>query len=169
LANFDKAFLFLMRNEDASLSGRITVDTGGKTRYGISQHAYPNEDIDNLTLDRAKFLCKHDYWDKCSLDALNGQDVANKILDMVFNMGEGTPGRMVQVLAVLLGAQIAVDGNIGPGTIAEINEVLKIPQADTCILFGLRLLQLYHYAELLHKDPKTYTQFWKGYVARAKE
>ncbi len=39
-------------------------DPGGETKYGISKRAYPNEDIKNLTLDRAYELYKRDYWDK---------------------------------------------------------------------------------------------------------
>lgn len=39
-------------------------DPGGETRYGISQRAYPKEDVKNLTLERAKELYKRDYWDK---------------------------------------------------------------------------------------------------------
>ena len=37
-------------------------DPGGETKYGISKRAYPNEDIANLTLDRAMFLYERDYW-----------------------------------------------------------------------------------------------------------
>lgn len=50
--------------------------TGGKkglgvlkgTNYGISAKAYPNEDIQNLTLERVQVLYQRDYWDahKCN-------------------------------------------------------------------------------------------------------
>lgn len=37
-------------------------DPGGETKYGISKRSYPNENIKGLTLDRAKEIYKHDYW-----------------------------------------------------------------------------------------------------------
>lgn len=43
-------------------------DPGGETKYGISHRAYPDEDIANLTLERAQFLYKRDYWDALGLD-----------------------------------------------------------------------------------------------------
>ena len=45
-------------------------DPGGETKYGISKRAYPNEDIKNLTLERAKFLYQRDYWNPHDLDSL---------------------------------------------------------------------------------------------------
>lgn len=45
-------------------------DPGGETKYGISKRAYPDEDIKNLTIDRAKFLFCRDYWYKTSCDIL---------------------------------------------------------------------------------------------------
>lgn len=37
-------------------------DPGGETKFGCSKRRYPQEDIANLTLDRAKFLFQRDYW-----------------------------------------------------------------------------------------------------------
>jgi hypothetical protein len=38
-------------------------DPGGETKWGISKRAHPNEDIKNLSLDRAFTLYKTDYYD----------------------------------------------------------------------------------------------------------
>ena len=37
-------------------------DPGGETKYGISKRAFPEEDIPNLTVERAKELYKRSYW-----------------------------------------------------------------------------------------------------------
>ncbi len=40
----------------------VASDRGGLTKYGISQRAYPNLDIKNLTLSKALSLYHRDYW-----------------------------------------------------------------------------------------------------------
>lgn len=37
-------------------------DPGGETKWGISKRAYPNEDIPNLTPERAAEIYYKDYW-----------------------------------------------------------------------------------------------------------
>lgn len=43
-------------------------DPGGETKYGISKATFPNEDIRNLTLERAMEIYKTRYWDVNNLD-----------------------------------------------------------------------------------------------------
>ena len=45
-------------------------DPGGLTKFGISQRAYPDVNIRDLTLDGAKTLYRKDYWNRCSCDKL---------------------------------------------------------------------------------------------------
>ena len=45
------------------------TDTGGETKYGISKRAYPDEDIKELTVERAKELYKKDYWDRFKVES----------------------------------------------------------------------------------------------------
>lgn len=45
-------------------------DHGGQTKFGISKTSYPDEDIANLTRERAAFLYKRDYWFAAGCDAL---------------------------------------------------------------------------------------------------
>lgn len=62
-------------------------DSGGLTRYGISQKAYPDLDIKSLTLEAAKEIYRRDYWDKCGCDRMNDQRHAEIIFDIAVNMG----------------------------------------------------------------------------------
>lgn len=64
-------------------------DPGQETKYGISKRAYPNEDIPNLTLDRAQFLYQRDYWDKLNCDGMSWE-LALITFDCAVNSGIGT-------------------------------------------------------------------------------
>lgn len=62
--NFDKAFEIVI-----GLEGGLTNDpndTGGVTKYGISQRAHMSVDVASLTLDEAKSIYKREYWDAFS-------------------------------------------------------------------------------------------------------
>jgi len=37
-------------------------DPGGETNMGISKRSYPNEDIKNMTIERAEIIYFNDYW-----------------------------------------------------------------------------------------------------------
>lgn len=65
---FDNAFQIVVGIEAGYVSDPL--DPGGETKYGISKRAYPNEDIANITLERAKFLYQRDYWNSHDLDSL---------------------------------------------------------------------------------------------------
>lgn len=45
-------------------------DRGGETKFGISKRAYPNENIKELTYERARSIYKKEYWDTCHCDEL---------------------------------------------------------------------------------------------------
>ena len=65
---FDSALEFVLRWEGGYVNH--PTDPGGETNMGISKRAYPNEDIKNMTRERAAFLYRRDYWDACNCDAL---------------------------------------------------------------------------------------------------
>lgn len=57
------------------------------TNKGISAAAYPNEDIAGMTDERALFLFKRDYWDKCGLDSNPLKHLNLFIFDCAINQG----------------------------------------------------------------------------------
>ena len=64
--------------------GKVTnnpSDRGGLTKYGISQKAFPNEDIANLTLERARQLAYDTYWVPIKLDQVTVIRVAEEMFD----------------------------------------------------------------------------------------
>lgn len=91
--NFDQAFEIIIGHEGGYVND--PRDPGGETKYGISKRAYPSEDIANLTLDRAKFLYKRDYWDAVDAESLPG--VARlMVFDCSVNCGVTTAKKLLQ-------------------------------------------------------------------------
>lgn len=61
--NWPRSLDIVWWNEvDRRKPDRITRDSGGITKYGISQKAYPTLDIAHLTPEQAKALYQRDYW-----------------------------------------------------------------------------------------------------------
>jgi len=122
MADFDACISYVLQNEDAGLTGRVTRDSGGLTRWGICQRSYPAEDIANLSLERAKEIYRRDFWEHHRLDQLNSNNIAAKVLDNLVNMG-GFGIKMLQraVNHVQSRTTVAEDGGMGPQTIAAAN------------------------------------------------
>jgi lysozyme family protein len=91
-------------------------DEGGETRYGISAASYPDEDIANMTRERARALYRWDYWEKIKVEMLP-PGIRGTVFDMAVNAG---PSRAVSLLQSALGslqrAEVSVDGVMGPQT-----------------------------------------------------
>lgn len=127
--DFDIAFERLIGHEGGYVND--PKDPGGETKYGISRRSYPGEDIPNLTLERAKFIARRDFWDLARCDAVP-DSIKFDLFDIAFNSGVKTATKMLQT-AVFSEA----DGVIGPRTLMGINTM----QPDCLIrrFNGLRL------------------------------
>lgn len=109
--SFEHAFDMVIGHE-----GGLTdnpADPGGLTKYGISQRAYPGEDIRNLTLARAQELYRRDYWDPIKGDQLPNE-LALCLFDMAVNSGVAQAVRTLQKAI-----DVPVDGILGPGTLGK--------------------------------------------------
>lgn len=65
-ATYKTAIEFVAKWEGWGKDGGYTHDPrdpGGETKWGISKRAHPNEDIRNMTLERALELYRTKYWD----------------------------------------------------------------------------------------------------------
>lgn len=118
--------------------GKVGVGVQKGTKYGIAAASYPREDIRNLTRERAAFIYKNDFWGASRCDLWRNQIVANLYFNAAVNMGQGTASRIIQRATNYAGwprPPIAVDGNIGPGTVKRLNEVNQVDLF--CHLVGL--------------------------------
>lgn len=158
--NFDKAFETVIGHEGGFTLNRADAGnwTGGKigvgkllgTKYGIAANTYPNEDIKNLNLDRAKQLYKRDFWDKAKCDQLpNG--LRFHVFDVSVNSGVS---RGIKTLQQAL--DVGVDGIIGNQTI---NAALKARQDEL-------LTKFYYHRITFYTSLASFNTFGKGWMNR---
>lgn len=136
-------------------------DPGGETHFGISKRSYPQEDIKNLTKERAMEIYYRDWWQRYGYNRLQDDAVATKVFDMAVNMGPATAHRLLQEALVFLGYPVAVDGILGLQTITAAN--LADPNR---LLRVLRWLAAYHYYRIADQRPQS-RAFLMGWLTRA--
>lgn len=100
--DFNRAFLYLMLWEDSHPSGKITKDAGGLTRFGISSKAYPELNIEKLTLEAAQEIYKKDYWDLTWEGPSFSQALANKHFQIKVNLGAEGYRELMQVVSKVI-------------------------------------------------------------------
>lgn len=83
-----------------------------ESKYAIVKQYYPNEDIPNMTIARAKQILYNDYWKKIRASEVN-RKIRLVYFDAAINQGQPTAVRLLQKLT-----GIHVDGVAGPLTIA---------------------------------------------------
>jgi lysozyme family protein len=150
VANFDLAVAVIFQHEGGYSNN--PADPGGETNYGISKRIYPTLDIKNLTQVEAQAILLRDYW-KFS-NVLN-QDVANKLLDMSVNLGQGTAIKIAQHAL-----NQPADGLWGPSTEHAVNNT---PPAT--LLNELRARAAARHSLICIAEPKQAT-FLLGWLRR---
>jgi len=119
-------------------------DPGGCTSYGISQKAYPDFDIPNLTVEQAKAIYYRDYWHKMYLDAMKSQSIAEKLFDLSVLCGIPTVTKSAQRVC-----GVSVDGIFGPATFNAINNM----DPDTFLEHFKTDIWDKHFAEIIADNP----------------
>ena len=154
---FDEIIEVVLEHEGGYVND--PADTGGETKYGISKRAYPDEDIKELTVERAKELYKKDYWDRFKVESLPNR-IRHIFVDMCINMGGGRATKILQEACNSKNSyKIDVDGGIGKDTIKAAANVED---------FRLRAFRVMFYAELVMKKPDQ-MKFWVGWFRRSCE
>ena len=162
--NFNRAFKELIGIEGGYVNNKN--DKGGETKFGISKRAYPNLDIKNLTLEKAKDIYYNDYWFALKLDYIDKYEIALELFDTGVNMGIWKASTMLQEALNLLNRNqknfkdLIVDGAIGGKTISAYNSVDK-----KILLKVLNGLQFMKYVEICERD-KTQEVFFNGWMKR---
>lgn len=153
MANFQLAIDKTLAHEGGSTFTNDSTDRGGATKYGISQRAYPDLDIHNLTEQQAKDIYQRDYWNRMRGDEIDSQPVAENIFDACVNMGVGGGSRLAQLS---LGIEPA-DGIIGSQSLKVINAA-----DEELFLAKFALAKMQRYADLCTADSsqKKYLLGW---------
>jgi len=150
---FTQCLQFVLTHEGG---GRVNRDSGGVTKWGISQRAYPELDIVSLTLEDVTEIYFRDYFSpnlSCPIDLL--------YFDSAVNCGKVRAGKWLQasINGYLPRNYIEIDGVIGTLTI----EALKYCPQDLLTLSLLNVRLLYYYS--LRKTHAEYFSGWIGRVA----
>lgn len=148
--NFDQAFEKVIGHEGGFSDD--PADPGGRTKYGISQRAYPGEDIAGMTLERAKDIYRRDYWGASGCDAVP-ELVKFELFDMAVNQGVKTA-----IKALQRAAEVADDGILGPKTLQAIQSM----RADR-LLFRFDAARLVAYTAM---DDARWARFGRGWIKR---
>jgi len=141
--------------------GGYTVDTGGKTKFGISQKAYPNLDIPNLTIEQAREIYRRDYWNRIQGDYIRSQKTAAALFDYAVNAGVSKSVKAAQAALKAKGYPVTIDGVLGAGTLAAINS-----QGDN-LADLITQERVKFYEALVKSNPAKYGVYLKGWLKRA--
>jgi lysozyme family protein len=134
MGSFDYSFERLMILEGHKFTNDPD-DKGGPTKFGISSLAYPDENIAELTLGRAKELYRRDYWKPLRCDEIPDDRICFQLFESAVHLDpRGKPYRSVKIAQYalkLFGVDIKVDGIIGPVTVGALN---SYPYKETLML-----------------------------------
>ena len=175
MADFKSAFQFVLLHEDSTRSGKVTVDAGGRTRFGIAERFHPELPEEFFTgpadeaLAGAEEIEQREYWEAMRLEEVEDQNVANKLFDMGVNMGVFQAAILAQRAANFLlrtggdpaATQLAEDGVVGAKTLAAINA--QVPAEYHRVLCELSEA---HYRHLAAVNPAQAVNL-EGWLKRA--
>lgn len=145
---FDKAIDIVLGIE----GGRVndSYDPGGETKFGISHKAFPDVDIENLTIEQAKAIYKEFYWDELKIDGFP-YILRLIIFDSAVNCGTSQAIKFLQEAL-----NVESDGIMGQDTQEAIDS------SDLNKVLGL---YAFHRYKFYHSLP-TFDRFGNGWVTR---
>lgn len=147
-------------------------DSGGPTKYGITQRALSQylrrpaavHEVQELTETQARAVYRHQYVDAPGFgDVLNLSDaIAAELVDTGVNCGPAVAATMLQTALNALNRNgkdypdIAEDGDCGPGTIAALRAFLQLrrSEGEAVLLRALNCLQGARYIDIARRRPK---------------
>lgn len=151
--NFSTAFDYVILKEGGYSDDPL--DRGGKTKFGISQAAYPSLNVADITLAQAKNIYHKDYWEAIKADRLPAP-VAFMLFDMAVNQGAGAAALTLQEASGVL-----MDAKIGPLTIEAANEGYKKDAAG--FLLSIAIIRARRYLSINNAAEE---RFEFGWIAR---
>ena len=149
---FSRCIKVILRNEGGYVNH--PNDPGGETNFGIAKKFYPEEDIKNMTKERATYLYYKDYWILMNLKGLQNEELVLQVFDFGVNAGIKTSIRMLQRLV-----GVTDDGIIGKITTKVVNDQ-PIELVDK-----FKMRRKIFYMNLAAKKPKLQV-FLRGWLRR---
>ena len=156
MSKFDEIIEVVLEHEGGYVND--PKDPGGETNFGIAKRSNPDVDIKNLTKAEASLIYKTKYWDKNKVESLP-EELWHIYFDCCVNMGKSRAVKILQQAANGKGANIDVDGGLGPNTLKAISNVE---------LERVRAYRVKYYADLVTRKPDL-EKFYFGWYKRALE
>ena len=161
---FEEAFKEVIKIEKGYVNSEF--DRGGETKFGISKKTYPELDIANLTLEKAKTIYFYDFWncDLLRLSNIPDKEIAIELFDTSVNMGQEVAGKFLQTALNHMNRNqriykdLLVDGWIGAVTLNVLEIILKRGEKTT-LLKVLNGEQYKRYTQIIEKDPTQENNF----------
>jgi lysozyme family protein len=145
------------------------ADKGGATNFGITQKTLDrwnsnHQDLSfpisvkDLTRSKAETIYRSEYW---RWDGIDNASIAIKVFDIGVNCGLTSAVRLLQRALNASGYQTAVDGSMGPRTLAAVNAA----NPETLMNEICKQQEAYYYA-IVTRD-QSQSVFLKGWLKRA--
>jgi len=174
MSDVDVAIDFVLRQEDARMSGIITNvpgDKGGRTRFGVAETSHPElthtgfydtmSNADALVVARTVY--RYAYAAALMLSSIDDQQTSNALLSFAINEGTVSSIKVLQRALQGIDPKLIVDGEFGPGTLAVLNAG---PAATVLKLLGV--FQRAHYSAIIAANPSD-AQFRDGWINRVNQ
>jgi lysozyme family protein len=166
MADIDIAVEYVLRQEDSKLSGVITTDLGGRTRFGVAEKFHPELTSTGFydtmptaqALEIAISVYKSIYANTLKLNTISDQTVANALLSYAVNVGTV---RAVKLLQRTLG--LLEDGILGPFTINKIESIMP-----KNLLIAWKNVMLAYYDDVANDHP-TDAIYLNGWINRVNQ
>ena len=132
-------------------------DAGGETKYGIAKNDNPTVDITNLDWVGAQTIYFQAYWVRGKCDQMPGR-IGALHFDACVNNGVSGAAKFLEAAV-----GVAVDGSVGPGTLAAVNaqDPVTVCNADCD-------QRVAHYNAIVVNDPSQ-ARYLAGWLRRVSE
>lgn len=138
-------------------------DSGGLTKFGISQKSYPNLDIAKITQEEAADIYRNDFYNSLKIEMIKDEKIAYEVFDYAVNGGITSSAIALQASLHYLGSKIVIDGEVGLKTISECNSY----KDQSLLLYVLTSFRMHKYFNICDKWPKN-LEFFEGWARRTR-
>jgi lysozyme family protein len=163
---FEAAFNWMIKHE--GVYSNDFCDTGGETKYGISNRQYPNINIEKLTLQQAKEIYYNDFFINPGLHKLEDcdEEIIVRTFDFGVNAGTTNAIKILQRSARIIGHKLQDDGVIGEKTISVFQETSeKYSLKKMLVIAAFVSMADAYYRQIVISYPKN-KKFLDGWLNR---
>lgn len=179
MSNFDAAVQVILKHEGGYVNN--VNDSGGATNFGVSLRflaEHPDygdfnhdgvvdaKDIRGMTVENAKDIYRHFWWEKYGYGNIEDQTIATKVFDFSVNMGASRAHKLLQqAINEAFGDKLVVDGMLGKASFGAINSRSGID--DQQLLINAYCEQAWKFYQGLIRNNAKLAVFQKGWKNRA--